>query len=104
GDGRPRAVQLAGGSLLTGASGGRQVRGRHGGARGRRAGPAWALGRVVASMLAIVPGGCDGNINGPDGSGPSAGSPGGSQNGGGNGAGGGSLTDGGVLLSADLPC
>ena len=85
---------MRGGSLLDGASGGRQVLGRQGGSGTR--------GRVVA-LLVFVLGGCEGTISGTAGPGPG----GGPQNGGSSGPDGGSTgggADGGTVLSSELPC
>src|SRR5262245_42274713 len=86
---------MRGGSLLDGASGGRQVLGRQGGGARTR-------GRVVVLLLVVL-GGCDGSINGPVGSGPAGGSNGGPQNGSSGGGMDGGI-DGGSVLSSELPC
>ena len=102
------------GSLLDGASGGRQVQRRLGGLGGR------ARELVFAAALAAMLGGCDGSITSPGTGGPgtTGGAPGGTQGGApggpgtdagsGGGVDGGSSgtgTDGGVVvLSSELPC
>lgn len=93
------------------------MHGRQGGGVGaRRSGSRRAAGGVLAALLVAVLG-CDGSITGAGGPAPGAASPGGTQNGGssgggsgqdggstGSGGGGGVPTDGGVVLSSELPC
>jgi hypothetical protein len=63
-------------------------------------------GRLVAAVLTAALVACDGSITGAHGLGPTAAGPGGSQNGGTTGSGpdGGTTSDGGVVLSSELPC
>jgi len=77
-----------------------------GGPGSRRAGQGLGRGRLVAAVLAAALVACDGSITGVHGNGPTGAGPGGSQNGGstGSGADGGTASDGGVVLSSELPC